>query len=81
MQTKTLVIAAVIIAATAALAIAPLASNAMAARNGDTQSTCTSFHNGNGATGSCDNVHGKSSHTVTTTCTKVQGKYTDCTTN
>lgn len=81
MQTKTLVIAAVIIAATAALAIAPLASIAMAAPNGDQQSSCTAFHNGNGKTGSCDSVHGKSSHTVTTTCTKTKGKYTDCTTN
>jgi hypothetical protein len=69
MQTKTLVIAAVIIAATAALAIAPSASNVMAEPNGSTHSFCV--HNGNGAD-KC--TGGKSSTTVT--CTKERGKYT-----
>jgi hypothetical protein len=65
MQTKTLVIAVVIIAATAALAIAPLAiSNAMAAPNGDVR--CV--HNGNGA----DKCTGGNSATK---CTKTNGKY------
>lgn len=65
MQTKTLVIAAVIMAATAALAIAPLTiSNAMAAPNGDVK--CV--HNGNGG----DKCTGGQS---TTHCTKTNGKY------
>jgi hypothetical protein len=64
MQTKTLVIAAVIIAATAALAIAPLASNVMAAPNGDIK--CV--HNGNGD----DKCTGGQS---TTHCEKIKGRY------
>jgi hypothetical protein len=64
MQTK-ITLAIVIIAAAAALAIAPLASmNAMAAPNGDVK--CV--HNGNGA----DKCTGGNSATK---CTKTQGKY------
>jgi hypothetical protein len=66
---KTLAIAAAIIAATAAVAIAPLTIlNAMAAPNGDTITTCV--HNGNGGD-KC--TPGISSTTVT--CTKTNGKY------
>ena len=69
METKTTLIAALIVAATTALAIAPLAAiNAMAAPNGSTTTTCV--HNGNGA----DKCTGGSSST-TVTCTKEQGKY------
>jgi hypothetical protein len=68
MQTKTLVIAAVIIAATAALAIAPSASNVMAEPNGSTKTICV--HNGNGA----DKCTGGQSSTKVT-CTKERGKY------
>jgi hypothetical protein len=69
MQTKTITLVAVIVAATAAMAIAPLATlNAMAAPNGSTTTTCV--HNGNGA----DKCTGGSS-TTTVTCTKVNGKY------
>jgi hypothetical protein len=68
METKTIVIAAVIVAATAAMAIAPLALTANAAPNGSTTTTCV--HNGNGA----DKCTGGSSST-TVTCTKVNGKY------
>jgi hypothetical protein len=72
MKTRTLIIAAVIIAATSAVAIAPLATlNAMAAPNGSTTTTCV--HNGNGAD-KC--TPGSSSTTVT--CTKIKGKY-ECT--
>ena len=68
METKSITIAAVIVAA-AAMAIAPLATlNAMAAPNGSTTTTCV--HNGNGA----DKCTGGSSST-TVTCTKVNGKY------
>jgi hypothetical protein len=83
METKTLVIAAaVMIAATAAFALAPLlASSAIAAKGGvnpggGTTETCV--HNGNGRTsdGACSNPSGT---TVTTTCTKVHGKF-QCTT-
>jgi hypothetical protein len=78
METKTLVIAAVIIAATAAFALGPLVtSSAMAARGGvnpggGTTQTCV--HNGNGATsdGACSNPSGT---TQTTTCVKVHGKF------
>jgi hypothetical protein len=69
MQTKTLVIAAVIIAATAGLAIAPLASNAMAAREGSQTTSCV--HNGNG-----DDRCGPGQSSTTVTCTKHHGKYT-----
>jgi hypothetical protein len=69
MEMKTLVIAAVIMVATAAVSIAPLVtSNAMAAPNGSTKTTC--IHNGNGEN-KC--TPGQSSTTVT--CTKVKGKY------
>ena len=69
MKTKTLPIAAVIIAATAAVAIAPLVIlPAMAAPNGSTTTSCV--HNGNGAD-KC--TPGSSSTTVT--CTKTNGKY------
>jgi len=69
METKTIIITAVIIAATTAMAIAPLANlNAMAAPNGSTTTTCV--HNGNGGN-NC--TPGSSSTTVT--CTKVNGKY------
>jgi hypothetical protein len=68
METKTTIIAALIVAATTAMAIAPIATlNAMAAPNG---STTTCVHNGNGA----DKCTGGSSST-TVTCTKVNGKY------
>jgi hypothetical protein len=80
METKTLVIAAaVMIAATAAFALTPLVtSSAMALRNGQSQTTTTCFHNGNGAnegtttTGTCG--PGQSSQPVTTTTTKCQGR-------
>jgi len=69
METKTITIAAVIVAATVAMTIAPLATlNAMAAPNGSTTTSCV--HNGNGAD-KC--TPGSSSTTVT--CTKVNGKY------
>ena len=69
METKTITIAAVIVAPTAAMAIAPLAAlNVMAAPNGSTTTTCV--HNGNGA----DKCTGGSSST-TVTCTKENGKY------
>lgn len=68
MKTKTLPIAAVIIAATAAVAVAPLVIlNAMAAPNGSTTTTCV---HGNGAD-KC--TPGSSSTTVT--CTKTNAKY------
>ena len=67
METKILPIAAFIIAAVAAVAMAPLAiPNAMAAPNGSTTTTCV--HNGNGD----DKCTGGSS-TTTVTCT--YGKY------
>lgn len=68
MQTKTLVIAAVIIAATAALAIAPSASNVMAEPNGSTRTSCV--HNGNG-----DDKCGPGNSSTEVTCTKTKGKY------
>ena len=69
METKTTIMAALIVAATTAMAIAPLAAlNAMAAPNGSTTTTCV--HNGNGGD-KC--TPGSSSTTVT--CTKVNGKY------
>src|SRR5215212_6827673 len=66
METKTLVIATVIVAVTAAFALAPLVtSSAMALRNGGSQSTPTCVHNGNGATtgGACTG-NGNSAQTV-----------------
>jgi hypothetical protein len=82
MKTQTLVIAAVIIAATASLALAPtFTSTAMAAKGGvnpggSTETECV--HNGNGRTsdGACTNPSGT---TVTTTCEKIRGKFV-CTT-
>jgi hypothetical protein len=69
METRTLVIAAVIIAATAALSIAPLAiTSANAAPNGDTQTRCV--HNGNGA-----DKCGPGSSSTEVTCVKTKGKY------
>jgi hypothetical protein len=69
METKTLVIAAVIIAATAAIALAPLATyNAMALRNGDSTTRCV--HNGNGA-----DRCGPGQSSTEVTCTKVRGKF------
>lgn len=82
MRTKTIVIAAIMIAATAGLALAPtVTSDAMAAKGGVNPgggTTTTCVHNGNGATsgGACSNPSGT---TQTTTCTKVHGKFT-CTT-
>jgi hypothetical protein len=80
MQTKTLVIATVIVAVTAAFAIAPfVTSSAMALRNGGSQSTTTCQHNGNGASSSPDSGGncgpGASSTPITTTTYKCQGKF------
>jgi hypothetical protein len=82
MKTQTLVIAAVMIAATASLALAPtFTSTAMAAKGGvnpggGTTEECV--HNGNGrtTTGECSNPSGT---TQTTTCVKIHGKF-QCTT-
>jgi hypothetical protein len=82
MKTNTLVIAAVLIAATASLALAPtFTTTALAAKGGvnpggGTTEECV--HNGNGRTsdGACDNPSGT---TVTTTCVKIHGKF-ECTT-
>lgn len=71
------IIAAVIIAVTAAMAIAPLVtSSAMALRNGGSQTTETCVHNGNGATtsGACTG-NGNSAQTQTQTQFKCQGKF------
>jgi len=80
METKTLVIAAVIVAVTATFALAPLVSSAMALRNGGSVSTTTCVHNGNGRTTSCPPT-GSSSTPITTTTYKCQGKFqsTPCT--
>jgi hypothetical protein len=68
METKTLAIVAVMIAATAAFALAPLmTSNAMARDKTTTSTECV--HNGNLQTSSGECTHGKSGTTVTTTCT------------
>ena len=69
MNTKTLVIAAVVIAATASLALVPtFTSTAMAAAGGINHEECT--HNGTGEPVDCDTgVHGKNAET---TC-KVKG--------
>lgn len=77
MKTKTLVIAAVLIAATAALALAPLATpNAMALRNGGSITVPTCTHNGNGETteGPCEGK-GKSSQDTSQTLYKCKGKF------
>jgi hypothetical protein len=79
MKTKTLVMAAVMIAATAALALAPtITSTAMAVKPTGPPGGTQCVHNGNGATteGPCKN---KSGTTVVTTCEKVRGKFV-CTT-
>ena len=81
MKTKTLVMASVMIAATAALALAPtFTSTAMADKGGVNKGTSTTtecVHNGNGRTtdGTCDNPSGT---TQITECQKVRGKFTDC---
>ena len=77
MEIKTLVVAAVIVAATAAMAIAPLVtSSAMALRNGGSQTTQTCVHNGNGAaSGSPPCGPGASSTPITTTTFKCHGKF------
>jgi hypothetical protein len=78
METKSLVIAAVIIAATAALAIAPVVtSNAMALRSGGSEERDTCVHNGNGRTtsGACSGDRGSSESTVTQTVYKCKGKF------
>jgi hypothetical protein len=62
-----------------AFALAPLvSSSAMAIKNGDSTTTTTCTHNGNGAqsSGECSNPSGTTS---TTTCTKIHGKFV-CTT-
>jgi hypothetical protein len=64
MENKTLIIAAVIIVATAAMAMGPLVSVVNAAPNGDVR--CV--HNGNGD----DKCTGGKS---TTECVKTKGKY------
>jgi hypothetical protein len=77
MKPTTLVIVAAMIAATAAFALAPLVtSNAMALRNGGSQTTQTCVHNGNGDTtsGACTG-NGNSAQTVTQTQYKCQGKF------
>lgn len=80
MKTKTLVIATVIIAATAALAIAPLASTVWAERGGrntqgdTTVEQCT--HNGNGeTTSSSDCGPGNSEQDTSYDLFKCRGKY------
>jgi hypothetical protein len=77
MVTKTLVIATVIVAITAAFALAPLVtSSAMALRNGGSQESTTCIHNGNGApTGSPPCGPGSSAQPVTTTTYKCHGKF------
>lgn len=73
--------AAAVIAATAALALAPtMTSTAIAAKGGvnpGTSTTTECVHNGNGRTtdDACTNPSGT---TQTTTCQKVKGKFTDC---
>jgi hypothetical protein len=77
MQTKTLILATVIVAVTAAFAIAPfVTSSAMALRNGGSQQQQTCVHNGNGDTtsGPCTG-NGNSAQTVTTTQFKCHGKF------
>ena len=65
---NTVVIAAVIIAATAALALAPLVTLNAMARDKTTSST-ECVHNGNLNTQPGPCTHGKSGTQVTTTCT------------
>jgi hypothetical protein len=79
MKTKTLVMAAAMIAATAALALAPtFTSTAMAAKGGvnpggGTTEECV--HNGNGRVTEGECTNGNSGNTVTTTCEKIRGKF------
>jgi hypothetical protein len=69
METKTLAIVAVMIAATAAFAMVPFFSaSANAAPNGDVKTTC--FHNGNGA-----NKCGPGNSSTEVKCVKTRGKY------
>lgn len=78
MNTKTVVMAAAIIAATASLAMVPtFMGTAMAAKGGDNPgdtTTTTCVHNGNGRTtdGECSNPSG---NTETTTCDKIRGQF------
>lgn len=76
MNTPTIIVAAVIIAATAALAIAPLAT-VMALSNGDSITVKSCTHNGNGRTtdGACSGK-GNSAQTNTQILYKCQGKFT-----
>jgi hypothetical protein len=75
MKTKTLVMASVMIAATAALALAPtFSSTALAARGGvNPGEECVGTHNGNGNPVDCDDINGNSAST--TTFCKVHGKF------
>jgi hypothetical protein len=75
---KTLFIAAIMITATAGLALAPtFTSSAMAIRNGDSITTTTCTHNGNGETtdGSCPG-RGNSAQENEQTLYKCRGKFT-----
>jgi hypothetical protein len=74
MNTKTLVIAAVVIAATASLALAPtFTTTALAAKGGvNPGGGTTCFHNGNGDEVDCPD-NGNSAQPITT-C-KVHGKF------
>lgn len=71
--------AAVVIAATAAVALVPtVTSTAMAAKGGvnpggGTTEECV--HNGNGRTTEGECTNGNSGNTVTTTCQKIRGKF------
>jgi hypothetical protein len=75
---QTVAILAVVVAATAAFALAPLVtSSAMAAKGGvNPGGSTTCVHNGNGDTsdGACSNPSG-----TTQTCVKVHGKF-ECST-
>jgi hypothetical protein len=72
MKTKTLVIAAVIIAATASLALAPTFTSTALAK----QTTEVCIHNGNGEQVDCNDTHGKSSNEVT--LCKERGRFVPC---
>jgi hypothetical protein len=64
------------IAATAALALAPAATNVLAIRNGDSIDVTTCTHNGNGRSVDCDSVSGNSAQENTQTLYKCRGKFT-----
>ena len=78
MNTKTLVMATAIIAATASLALAPtLVTTAMADRGGVnpgqvTETTC--IHNGNLREVPCEDVSGQSADEITVEICKFRGK-------